>query len=89
MVRVQRDRGHRVIDTGPYGWSVIPGYAGLILSVPFSGLALGSWLAAAAGLIISALMLRRVMFEDAFLRENLEGYAAYAARADRLVPGVW
>jgi protein-S-isoprenylcysteine O-methyltransferase Ste14 len=31
-----------------------------------------------------------VLFEDAFLRRNLEGYAEYAARVrHRLVPGVW
>jgi protein-S-isoprenylcysteine O-methyltransferase Ste14 len=90
VVRVQGDRGHRVVDTGPYSIVRHPGYAGLILAVPFSGLALGSWIAAAIGLAMSALILRRVLFEDAFLTRNLEGYAEYRARVrHRLIPSIW
>ena len=90
VVRVQNERGHRVIDTGPYSIVRHPGYAGLIWGMPFSGLALGSWLAAAIGLVMSAMILRRVMFEDAFLRKNLDGYVAYTHRVrHRLIPGVW
>ena len=90
VVRVQGERGHRVVDTGPYSVVRHPGYAGLILAVPFSGLALGSWLAAAIGLVMSALILRRVVFEDAFLTRNLEGYAAYRERVrHRLIPSIW
>jgi len=90
VVRVQNERGHRVVDTGPYGIVRHPGYAGLIWAMPFSGLALGSWIAAAIGLVMTGLILRRVMFEDAFLKTNLEGYAAYTDRVrHRLIPGVW
>src|SRR6476620_5348102 len=53
VVRIQKDRGHRVVDSGPYGIVRHPGYAGLILVPPLSGLALGSWLAVAAGAMIS------------------------------------
>jgi protein-S-isoprenylcysteine O-methyltransferase Ste14 len=89
-VRVQDDRGHRVIDSGPYSVVRHPGYAGMLLGMPFSGLALGSWLAAGIGLVLSALIFRRVLFEDAFLKKNLTGYAAYADRVrHRLIPGVW
>ena len=90
VVRVQNERGHHVIDSGPYGIVRHPGYAGLIMGIPFSGLALGSWLAAGIGLVMSGLILRRVMFEDAFLRKNLDGYVAYTHRVQhRLIPGVW
>jgi protein-S-isoprenylcysteine O-methyltransferase Ste14 len=90
VVRVQHDRGHRVIDSGPYRVVRHPGYAGMIAGMPFSGLALGSWPAVALGLVMSGLMLRRVFFEDAFLRQHLEGYAAYTHRVPRrLIPGVW
>lgn len=90
VVRIQEDRGHRVVDRGLYSFVRHPGYAGLILGIPSSGLALGSWLAATVGLGMSVLILRRVMFEDAFLRANLRGYPAYAARVPhRLIPGVW
>ena len=90
VVRVQDERGHRVVDSGPYSVVRHPGYAGLIWAMPFSGLALGSWLAAGIGLLMSALILRRVLFEDAFLRKNLDGYVAYTHRVrHRLIPGVW
>jgi protein-S-isoprenylcysteine O-methyltransferase Ste14 len=62
----------------------------MILSVPCSGLALGSWLSVGLALMYSALMLRRVAFEDAFLGANLQGYAEYRTRVRyRLVPGLW
>ena len=90
VVRVQEERGHRVIDSGPYSIVRHPGYAGLILAPPFSGLALGSWMAVAVGLVMSAMVLRRVRFEDSFLRKNLDGYASYTQRVPhRLIPGVW
>jgi protein-S-isoprenylcysteine O-methyltransferase Ste14 len=90
VVRLQDDRGHRVVDTGPYSIVRHPGYAGLLLAPLFSGLALGSWAAVAVGVIITALVIRRVLFEDAFLRQHLDGYAAYTQRVPhRLIPGLW
>jgi protein-S-isoprenylcysteine O-methyltransferase Ste14 len=90
VVRVQDDRGHRVIDQGPYALVRHPGYAGMIPAVPFSALALGSWASLALALVYSGLILRRVLFEDQFLRANLHGYEAYARRVRyRLVPAVW
>jgi protein-S-isoprenylcysteine O-methyltransferase Ste14 len=90
VIRVQSDRGHRVIDTGPYAVIRHPGYAGMLLGIPFSGLALGSWGATAIGTVLSLLTLRRVIFEDGFLTKNLNGYALYADRVrHRLIPGVW
>ena len=90
VVRIQDDRGHRVIDTGPYAMVRHPGYAGMILFAPLSGLALGSWISVAVALVYSGLIMRRVFFEDRFLRQNLAGYEAYTTRVPyRLVPGVW
>ena len=90
VVRVQKERGHRVIDNGPYGTIRHPGYLGMIVSVMCSGLALGSWLGFALAALYAALILRRVFFEDAFLQSNLEGYADYARRVPyRLIPGGW
>jgi protein-S-isoprenylcysteine O-methyltransferase Ste14 len=90
VIRIQKDRGHHVVDQGVYGVIRHPGYAGMIPSMPFSGLALGSWLGFAIGVAYSLLMLRRVLFEDAYLRSHLQGYQEYAARVRyRLIPGVW
>ena len=90
VVRVQTERGHRVIDGGPYGAIRHPGYLGMIVSVMCSGLVLGSWLGFALAAVYAALILRRVFFEDAFLKANLAGYPDYARRVPyRLIPGGW
>ena len=90
VVRVQTERGHRVIDRGPYGVIRHPGYLGMIVSVICSGLALGSWLAVPFALLYAVLIFRRVFFEDAFLKANLAGYTDYARRVPyRLIPHTW
>lgn len=90
VVRIQRDRGHHVIDTGPYAVVRHPGYAGMIAGVACSGLALGSWLSFAVALVYAALIFRRVLFEDEYLRSNLEGYSEYTRRVRyRLLPGAF
>jgi protein-S-isoprenylcysteine O-methyltransferase Ste14 len=89
VVRIQNERGHHVVTGGPYAVVRHPGYAGMILMAPASGLALGSWIGVAIALVYSGLILRRVFFEDAFLRTNLEGYESYAQTVRyRLVPGL-
>jgi protein-S-isoprenylcysteine O-methyltransferase Ste14 len=90
VVRVQEDRGHRVIDTGPYSVIRHPGYVGMMMGMPLSGLALGSWVSFGIALVFASFIVRRVMFEDAFLFRNLAGYADYTRRVTRrLVPGTW
>ncbi|MBA2303503.1 MAG: isoprenylcysteine carboxylmethyltransferase family protein [Acidobacteria bacterium] len=90
VVRIQDDRGHHLVDSGPYSIVRHPGYAGMIPSLPMSALALGSWVSVLFALAYSALILRRVAFEDSFLHANLPGYTAYASRVRaRLLPGLW
>ena len=90
VIRIQSERGHHVVDRGPYGWVRHPGYAGIVLGIPASALALGSWWALAPALAVAALFVRRAAHEDRFLRGHLEGYEQYASRVrHRLVPGVW
>jgi protein-S-isoprenylcysteine O-methyltransferase Ste14 len=90
VVRIQNDRGHRVVDSGPYSIVRHPGYGGMLIGMPCAGLALGSTISLAIGVVLSLMIVRRVYFEDAFLRWNLEGYAEYTTRVrHRLVPGVW
>ena len=90
VVRLQTERGHRLVDSGPYGRIRHPGYLGMIISVPCSALALGSWLSFALAAVYAGLILRRVCFEDAFLQAHLEGYKDYARRVtSRVIPGAW
>lgn len=56
----------------------------------FSGLALGSWWSLLPNVVNIAIMLRRLIIEDRFLHENLEGYPDYARRVRwRLAPKLW
>lgn len=90
VVRLQSERGHRLIDTGPYRWVRHPGYAGLLLYLLTSAVALGSWWAMLPQLVTAILIVRRVVIEDRFLHEQLEGYGAYARRVRwRVIPGAW
>jgi protein-S-isoprenylcysteine O-methyltransferase Ste14 len=91
VVRIQTDRGQHVVSSGPYAVIRHPGYTAGILIIVASGIALGSWLAAAF-LIVTVLpfLLYRAITEDRILQVKLEGYRAYAARVHwRLVPGIW
>jgi len=90
-VRIQEDRGHRVIDSGPYRIVRHPGYVatilGFILSTP---LLLGSWWALVPALMAVACLVVRTFLEDRTLRKELPGYEDYARRVRwRLMPGVW
>ncbi|MBY5441458.1 methyltransferase family protein [Rhizobium leguminosarum] len=89
-VRIQTDRDHKVIDTGPYVTIRHPGYAtAIVLSVGMA-LSLGSLYALIpAGLLIIVLV-GRTLGEEAELRKGLEGYEEYMARVRwRWIPGVW
>ena len=90
VVRIQAERGHRVITVGPYRWLRHPGYAGMLVSAFCGGIVLGSWWSIVPLVPVVALFLHRTAMEDRFLRDGLEGYAGYAeAVRYRLVPGVW
>jgi protein-S-isoprenylcysteine O-methyltransferase Ste14 len=90
VIRIQADRGHRLVTGGPYRYVRHPAYAVLPFLFVGGGLALGSWLAGLLGLLLFVPILWRTAQEDRVLREQLEGYAAYAeAVRYRLFPGVW
>lgn len=90
VVRVQNERGHRVISTGPYAFVRHPMYSGAILYFVGTALLLGSWYAVAIAFVIVALFGLRAVWEEQTLAAELPGYTAYAQRVRyRFVPGVW
>ncbi len=89
-VRIQTDRGHRVISSGPYRYVRHPMYVGMILLYLGWPLVLGSWVAAVAGGVVIILLIVRTALEDRTLRAELPGYSTFCDRTRfRLVPGVW
>ncbi len=91
MVRIQRDRGHTVVSTGPYHYVRHPLYAALLLFLLGTTLLLGSWYGLLWGLIlVGGLFAVRAIMEERMLKEELEGYDAYMAQVKyRFIPYVW
>lgn len=89
-VRIQTDRQHTVIDTGPYALVRHPGYvSGALLAISVA-LVLGSLVALLPAAIVIAALVMRTIIEDRTLQQELPGYADYALRVQyRWVPGVW
>ena len=90
VVRIQTDRGHTVITTGPYKFVRHPGYTGVIFSYLATPVALGSlWAMIPAGLTVLLLVVRTTL-EDQTLQEELKGYKEYTQQTHhRLLPGIW
>jgi protein-S-isoprenylcysteine O-methyltransferase Ste14 len=90
MVRLQTDRGHQVVSSGPYRWIRHPGYAGALLTYLASPIFLDSSWAFLPTAFITVLFVIRTALEDRFLQDELEGYRDYVKRVRyRLLPGIW
>lgn len=89
-VRIQTDRGHRVVATGPYRYVRHPGYVGGIVGNLASMLVLESWWALIPATLVAALTVLRTALEDRTLQAELPGYIEYTEHTKyRLLPGVW
>jgi len=90
MVRIQDERGHVVVTTGPYNYVRHPMYVGTITAMICIPLVLGSYWALIPAVLIDILFVVRTAMEDRTLMEELPGYREYAARVRyRLLPGIW
>jgi protein-S-isoprenylcysteine O-methyltransferase Ste14 len=90
VVKIQRERGHRVVSTGPYAYIRHPMYAGALLFFIGTPLLLGSWWGLVAAPVIAAMLAVRAVLEERTLADGLPGYRDYAERVRyRLIPGVW
>ncbi len=90
VVRIQADRGHRVVDTGVYGMVRHPMYLGASLLIIGCSLLLGSVVGLLTSVAMISLMVVRIFGEERTLVRGLEGYEAYRGKVRyRLVPRVW
>ena len=90
LVRIQTDRVHRVVTSGPYRIVRHPGYLGAIVGTLSTPLILGTWSTFIPAAAIALLFFIRTALEDRTLRKELEGYEAYAQQTRyRLLPGLW
>ncbi len=90
VVRIQSERGHHVISTGPYRFVRHPGYTGMLVASLTEGIALGSLWSILPLIPFMIQIVRRTLIEDAILRRELDGYEGYVERVRfRLVPRLW
>jgi len=90
VVKHQQERRQTVISTGVYGVVRHPMYAGAVLLLVGMPLWLESYAAALLAGVPIATLAVRILFEEQFLRRELQGYDAYAERVRyRLIPFLW
>jgi protein-S-isoprenylcysteine O-methyltransferase Ste14 len=89
-VRIQTERGHHVVSTGPYRMMRHPGYAGGLLGYVFIPLLLDSMWAFIPAILLVVVMVTRTALEDKTLQAELPGYKEYTMKVRyRLIPGIW
>jgi protein-S-isoprenylcysteine O-methyltransferase Ste14 len=90
QIRLQPDRGQRVITTGPYAVVRHPMYAYTLLLMIGAPLLLGSLWGLLGLVLFLPLLALRTLGEEAMLMAGLPGYSGYAEKVRfRLIPGVW
>jgi protein-S-isoprenylcysteine O-methyltransferase Ste14 len=89
-VRIQKERNHRVVITGPYAIVRHPGYAGMILFYGCTPFIIGSLYGLIPAMLLAVAFVFRTYFEDRMLYEELSGYKEYTKKVRyRLVPFIW
>lgn len=90
VVKIDKERGHHVITTGPYALVRHPMYTVIIVLLFAVPIALGSRFALILAIFLTVLLIVRTCFEDRTLHTELEGYPEYAKQTPyRLIPGIW
>lgn len=89
-VRIQTDRGHTVVQKGPYRVIRHPGYAGAVISWIAAPVYFSSYWVLVPTVLVLIVMVIRTELEDRTLQEELPGYTEYARKVKfRLIPGIW
>lgn len=90
VVKIQMERGQRIVTTGPYGVVRHPMYGGAIFFLLGTPLLLGSFYGLAFVPPLVILLAIRAILEERALADQFPEYAAYSQRTKyRFVPGVW
>jgi protein-S-isoprenylcysteine O-methyltransferase Ste14 len=90
VVRIQKDRGHKVVSTGPYHYVRHPMYAAFVIVDIGTPLLLGSWYGVLLGVIFIIMVARRAVLEERALEQELDGYSAYMQQVKyRFIPFIW
>lgn len=89
-VRIQTERDHKVVSSGPYRWVRHPGYAAALLTYLVTPIFLDATWAFLPVLFLTVVLVLRTALEDRTLQDQLDGYREYTQRVRYwLLPGVW
>src|SRR5579859_769968 len=87
---IESSADQRVISTGPYAWVRHPMYATALVMLLGVSPALGSWWGVPVLVATAPALIWRLIDEERFLVQNLQGYREYRERVRyRLLPFVW
>lgn len=90
VVRIQKERGHKVCKGGPYAYVRHPGYISGIMYTFATPLVLGSFWGLTINLFTIVPLLVRTYLEDKTLQKELDGYFEYTKEVKyRLIPKIW
>ena len=90
VVKIDIERDHQVINTGPYALVRHPMYIVVIILLFAVPVALGSRFALIIAVFLTVLLIIRTYIEDRTLHAELKGYPEYAKQTQyRLIPGIW
>lgn len=90
VVRIQDERGHAVVSTGPYRYVRHPMYLAILVFIVGASLLLGSAHGLFFVLLCAAMLAYRAVLEEHTLQADLPAYAGYKAKVKyRLIPYVW
>ena len=90
VVKMQKERGQKVISTGLYAIVRHPMYAGAVLLFIAAPLLLGSVWGLLLGLLLVVTIAVRSLGEEAMLKDELDGYRDYMRKVKwRMIPFVF
>lgn len=90
VVKIDKQRDHHVITTGPYSLVRHPMYTATIVLFFAMPIALGSRYGLILSALLAVLLVLRTYLEDRTLHDELKGYPEYAKQTPyRLIPGIW
>lgn len=90
VVRIQKEKDHKVCKGGPYRYVRHPGYVGGIIYTFATPLVLGSFWGITINLFTVLPLIVRTYLEDKTLQIELDGYLEYTKEVRyRLIPKVW
>ncbi len=90
VVRIQKERRHKVITEGPYRFIRHPGYLSAILYILVTPLILNSIVGIIPTILVTYITILRTKKEDDYLKKELDGYKEYSEKTIyRLVPYIW